>query len=1111
MDRSTHPLLSPSSATNRLSLIQASRIKRSASSGTTTSIGYSPAVSQRTGYNSAGSDASSFDVGTPTGPPESSSQLMSLAQGLVGKDLINPSTEHLFSDACTMDSSSKISFQYSGSSAGRSTNDGIDSFSSLQSFDHHSSVSGFSGAPLFPRKKDDARTGAKALSVGGTDGGGVQITRTDSTASTMSGTTTGVADTYENKSIFVSHQDSSLQACFDAMDFIPTIECPRRAVADAYEHKRTNILLQARIAVATPIFTACYTQHGGSSILAVEGLTKLLNDTDFFLPDLSSHGDPLTSTRLTLLDMAIQVVCDVANSSARETCFLPCIEFVSEAVFYSRCNLNSRTIGYVVRFYLFIFYFGASVPTPSSWPRFSSPSLKDGCGLDAGNDTVLLDEEELGARSGHCRMGYVPGGAPQAAALALKELVTLHLGRLRCVVDGDTKEGGAGKGGEGIGVFIDTFVSSLVDSAIHQVDVANYTQLALHQIHRSGGSELFWHDMMTSCGVGLFTLDKTSMDASMKDIYITSFAILSSIVKVASGKVRKISNSTQYVPRDVASKLLSVELILHFLQQWSSKVKDLQPKPNDKNQKPTDDAAPTKQPEAIGTMAYIVRRLIVPCLLSNTKAGLEDIRIFRRMMKIVTELWCTQYYRQHIKIEIGVLIEHFVLKFLRLGPQVLSPKRLSSTSSLFLQDLPNSLLPQQVSILTEVKAWFATEPRDILELYLNFDQVDAHASKKHFRLLPSTHWKITQQLCGALCTLAEQCTDIVSEQIRLTRIDLACVESSSSGGMPHNAATNHTEEDLKEMAHVREGARVLQEKCFGAISQIARSLMLCAAATSGANNNLLSKLRERKNVSVAGKDKAQASANKASASSKNGAKKENDDYSVSSIESDGNMTVTSVSTIGNIVGGIMNKKKDMHLRSKSFDIPPSPRIMRMQPPPSALDADGGIVEYWQTSIAAERRKTAEVPSRPPRSKKSSFRGAMSTPPRQTPVSRKIISPNKSPRRDDASVVSFADDSTKGDPQFSQQVEDILNVAFEIVETKSLKKSLDYLIACNFLTPSARDIASFLRLHQSKIDAVILGDYLGDGGKDVDDAEHFNLIRFNYISAISFVGMNVERG
>jgi len=45
MDRATHPLLSPSSVTNRLSLIQASRIKRSASSGTTTSIGYSPAVS----------------------------------------------------------------------------------------------------------------------------------------------------------------------------------------------------------------------------------------------------------------------------------------------------------------------------------------------------------------------------------------------------------------------------------------------------------------------------------------------------------------------------------------------------------------------------------------------------------------------------------------------------------------------------------------------------------------------------------------------------------------------------------------------------------------------------------------------------------------------------------------------------------------------------------------------------------------------------------------------------------------------------------------------------------------------------------------------------------
>ena len=108
--------------------------------------------------------------------------------------------------------------------------------------------------------------------------------------------------------------------------------------------------------------------------------------------------------------------------------------------------------------------------------------------------------------------------------------------------------------------------------------------------------------------------------------------------------------------------------------------------------------------------------------------------------------------------------------------------------------------------------------------------------------MPSTHWKITQQLCGSLCTLAEQCTEIVSEQIKLTRTDLAGVESQTSS----SAQRHHTEEDLKEMSHVREGARFLQEKCFDAIGQMVRSLMLCSAASSGASYNLFAKLREKK-------------------------------------------------------------------------------------------------------------------------------------------------------------------------------------------------------------------------------------------------------------------------
>lgn len=1064
MDRSTHPLISPSSVSNRLSLIQASRNKNSNNS-----------------INGTGKTRS-----------DRSPSPMTLASGLVAE---SPS------------SGASVQFSKSYDNSVGQTDGEMDS--SIHS----------DGVPQPPpqkeslvdnilqlvnqispgsQKKNDQEDKSKSLLVG------------DIETETSSAVDASAADVKENidtddghsvassaqSSIFAARDDSNLALCFEAMNFIPQIQCPLNTLGDL--DKRTlETLLQARIAVLTPILTACYTHHGGSSLLAVEGLTKLLNETDFFMPDVALFDDSNISQRLTLLDLSIQVVCDVANSTARETNFLPCIEFVVEATNYAKGNLNSRTIGYIIRFYLFVFYFGASVPTASSWPRSKTSGYSRKEGLDEANDTMLLSEDELNGRVG----GYVPGGAPQAAALALKELISIFLSRLRKMKMGGRKQvAKSGDNGFAIEGLITDYVESLIDGAVHQVDVSNYTQLALHQIHRSGGSELFWHDMITSCGIGLFGQDATIVPAA-KDYYVTSFAILSSVVKITSGKVRKLAQSSEFVPRDIASKLLSLELMHHFLHQWGKTCKYN----NALEKMATKEGRQIEDSSSLSTMAYTVRRLIIPCLLSNTRSGLDDIKVFRRMMKIVTMLWCNRILRRHIKIEIGVLIEHFVLKFLRLGPQVLPPKRLSKTRSSALNDMTVSLLPQQVCIVTEMKSWFISEPRDILELYMNFDQVDAQSSKAHFSLLPSTHWKITQQMCGALCTLAEQCTDIVSDQIRLTRIDLAEVDSQSAGVNP---TLQHTEEDLREMTLVREGARYLQEKCFDTIAQIVRSLMLCAAASSGANYNLLSKLREKQEKDLARKQAAENIMK---------AKQDGDDDD-SSRESENSMTVKSISTIGNIVGGIMSKKKDTTQTNDVMKIPESPRHPRQVPELTLGDDDGdGIVEYWQTSIAAERRKNTqpspqETQKKPPRGLRMSRKVPPSTPTR-TPTSIRGNSPitSKSPRRDDTSVVSFADDSIRGDPHLSEKLEETLDTAFEIMQTKSLKKALDFLIACNILTPSPRDIASFLRSYQARIDTSMLGDYLGEGGKDGDEVEHYNLIRFHYTCAISFVGMNVEQG
>ena len=105
--------------------------------------------------------------------------------------------------------------------------------------------------------------------------------------------------------------------------------------------------------------------------------------------------------------------------------------------------------------------------------------------------------------------------------------------------------------------------------------------------------------------------------------------------------------------------------------------------------------------------------------------------------------------------------------------------------------------------------------------------------------------------------------------------------------------------------------------------------------------------------------------------------------------------------------------------------------------------------------------------------------------------------------------SVSEDSSKK-AQLQKNKQDSFDVAFELISTKGLKKGIDYLIASRLLTSSPRHISAFLRIHQSSIDAGILGEYLGEGGVDGADVDFFNLIRFNFARATSFVGMNVEQ-
>ena len=775
---------------------------------------------------------------------------------------------------------------------------------------------------------------------------------------------------------------NNLHAALDAMHFIPVIECAKTVfrVEDA-----THSYLESRLTAITPILTSCYISHGASSLVAVEGLTSMLNETNFFAQDVSDEdcnddGIVEARVRLTILDLAIQAVCDVATCSARETYFRACVDFVSDAVRFAGGKLNDRTIGFVLRFYLFVFYFGASIPT-RSWPFNKSKAAI----LD---DFLLFDDTEQSIKY----------GAPQAAAIALKEFVSIMLSRVGTGLEKAhyrslefTHEDAVTPQPN-----VHNTLSNPLESAMITADVANYTQLAMYQIHRSGGSELLWHDMISSIGEGLFGRESES-NRGVIHSNIISFAILASFVKICSGKVRMISH-TEPVPRDVASKLLSFELLLHFIKMWHVAVSAEDVMYCTEGATPAPVARQNYNP-----MTYAVRRLVVPTLLSNTSAAIEDCRVYRRILRIITQLWGNSYYRYQMKVEMSVLIEHFVLKVLSLGPQVHTSSAGVSVdeSSSPPGDMP-SLLHQQLDVLEEVKLWFSSNPKDALDLYINYE-TDG--------MLPPSYCRIMNKMCEALCNLAEQCGAIISEHGRFASIN-------GGNGSPRRPAL-FTGENEKANSNVREAAQTMRQKSFDAITAIAKSMMDCA-----------------------------------------------------SVSSHKGLTAVSGSVDSN----------DDHLSSEKDTLDGLGLSPQLLPVPSF--GDENIIDYWRTSI--EKRKA------PLQSLLLTSSCEIETPP-----SLRIKN-------------SMSEESSSKQAQL-QQKQETFDVAFELIATKnSLKKGIDFLIASRLLTPSPRQISTFLRIHLSSIDSGLLGDYLGEGGVDGADTDFFNLVRFNFARATSFVGMNIEQ-
>ena len=952
MDRSTHSLLSPSSVSNRLSLIEASRRKALNSlSGIPSGIG------------------NNYSSSNEMRPPRSSNEILTSSL-LLAHGLNTSGSRSVISDLERMSISSVGDFESVASSS--------DHGRVMISPDHHLKLS---------------------------------VNRSCSSASVASDevsadTPLALASPQQAHNLFLD-DDEELQRCLEALSFIPVV-----STAVDENDPKGMLRFQARVAVLTPVLTACYTRHGGSALIAVEGLTSLLRG-DFFSSDVDMEND--SSSRITLLDVAVQVVCDVATTGAQETHLRGCVDFVEAAVKHGCGHLNTRTVGYALRFYLFVFYFGASIPTRGTNPVW-------GTRIDI--DEFMLNDPRSGSSS------YLPGGAPQSAALSLKDLISFSIARLKSLTIAEKMEKMKESNPqpedtsppEVFNSFLDNLLAEIVDDSVHRVDVANYTQLAMHQIHRSGGSELFWYDMMNSCGMGLFGSDMAIREEG-RNMYSMCFAILANLIKVACTQVRRDKQS-EAVPRDVASKLLSLELIHFFLEKWAD-ARDFLKVPGSRSAE---------------TFVFCVRRLVVPCLLFNTEAALNDPRIFRRTIRIVGVLWCSPLYRSKMRLELGILMEHFVLKILQLGPQF--PTKSSET----IETTP-PLLEQQIDLMKEITIWFAGDSRDLLELFLNFD-TKTNTQDGQMELLSGIQWEVCQRLIASLCIIAEQCSEFIGQQIR---------ESQSMSSVPSPKEEAEAREAYcgeSSMTLAREGAQRLRKATLEAISQMVRSLAETAATASG--SKFLTLLQSWP-----------TSSNELGTHH----------LPIKSLGKDGDSDDDSITSFTSAEG-------DEDVKTKPNSILLSTVSSRVN------EGDSSIVGYWQREIAT--RKTVRWADN------------------ETTTSKPVTRSRPKIEIEESGPVYSGISRVEAHNEAEGKI-DHLGIAFDIAKKKSMNKAIDYLIACDILTKSPRDIASFLRIHKDDLKPSDLGRYLGEGGTDGSETEYWNLIRFNYIRAHSFVGMGAEQG
>lgn len=474
-----------------------------------------------------------------------------------------------------------------------------------------------------------------------------------------------------------------------SVDYLPVKDRRTQVVVDASGQMVSAICRRTLLA----LLSALYLRQANVADTVLKGLTMLLKDTDFFEGDLTQLQLPST---LTMLDVTIEAMCDRVDM-CKEAEYPRILTFLQALIKHSGGRLSPSSLQRVFRTLSFLIHMSA---TRSSWMRDNLPMPLESDTGDINAFKVLRDlvwavvAQVETAPVAH----YLPDDTlPKATSSASSKT---H----------DTNSTATEIAHE----FVLEFIEEVID-CVEVSRIAEACQLTISKQSSSTASAHFWQQV-SILSKRLFT----------EQAHRSAFIILCATTKLAWHDIRSISSGTP-MPRDLGGKLLAQEALLEICLSAGEKMR------------------------VSKIMGYMIRRLVVPCILYNVQFGLKDHRVFSKIMRLITSLW--KVWRSHVRIEFALLVEQIVIRVLQADILTVRPV-------------------YQMIVIQEVVTWF-DQPHLLVEMFVNYDMDRKFVSQ----------WNIFSYLIRAVCATARRVNVVTGAWDWRPRTESADDVSHTSGGV----------------------------------------------------------------------------------------------------------------------------------------------------------------------------------------------------------------------------------------------------------------------------------------------------------------------------------------